>query len=46
LTAHSQQTALVENGWLPTPDSFEQPGDQQSQVANSRQLMEQPGDQP
>jgi hypothetical protein len=41
-----QQTALVENGWLPTPDSFEQLGDQQSQMANSGQLMEQPGDQP
>jgi hypothetical protein len=41
-----QQTAFIENGWLPTPDSFEQPCDQQSQAADSGQLMEQPGDQP
>jgi hypothetical protein len=30
----------------PTPDSVSQPGNQQSQMANSGQLMEQPGDQP
>jgi hypothetical protein len=31
---------------MPTPNNFLQPGDQQFQMANSRQLMEQPGDQP
>jgi hypothetical protein len=31
---------------MPTPNSFLQPGDQQPLIANSGQLMEQPGNQP